>query len=572
MLTEELRQKFSPNPENLLLILTEIQIRSRDNSIRDEDIAWVAEYLNITLSAVYGVVKYYSLFSTEPRGRYVIRVCRSPVCRMLGAETVADNLQSLLGVGAGVVSDNGLFSFEKSECLGQCEKAPSMMVNSAVYGRLTRAKIERLLSSLERETGAWSSMVKAQECRIALRNIDRPGPASIENYEASGGLASLRRALAMDPGDIIEELIQANLRGRGGAGFSAGLKERYASVASHRERLPGYIVCNADEGEPGTFKDRVIMEKDPHLFIEGMIIAAYAIDASRGFIYIRGEYATCIETVTRAVQSFYDRGYLGKNIRASGYSLELSVKPGAGSYLCGEELTLLESLEGKRGYPRIKPPYPAESGLWGAPTLVNNVETFAHIPWIIEHGAKSYTSIGTKGSPGTKIFTLSGDVQRPGYYELEMGQTLRTLLEDFGQGMAAGKSFKAALLGGAAGTFVDHTFLDVPLTYDDLKARGAVLGSGAVVILAEERSLFEVTLSIMEFFQHESCGKCVPCRLGTTLLVEMMKQEGAETRSRELLERMLDEAEFMARSSLCPLGQSPVLSLRSLHGFFPDAF
>ena len=568
---EELRKKFRPDPENLLLILTEIQNCSRDNSIRDEDIAWVAEYLNITLSAVYGVVKYYSLFSTVPRGRYVIRVCRSPVCRMMGAETVANNLESLLGVRAGVVSGNSLFSFEKSECLGQCEKAPSMMVNSAVYGRLTRVKIERLLSSLEKGSVAGTALVKAEECRIALKNIDRP-EASIEEYEASGGLASLRKALAMDPGDIIDELMQANLRGRGGAGFSAGLKERYTSAASHYGRVTRYIVCNGDEGEPGTFKDRVIMEKDPHLFIEGMIIAAYAIDAARGFIYIRGEYATCIETVTRAVRSFYDRGYLGKNIGGSGYSLELSVKPGAGSYLCGEELTLLESLEGRRGYPRIKPPFPAESGLWGAPTLVNNVETFTHIPWIIEHGAKSYTSIGTKGSPGTKIFTLSGDVQRPGYYELEMGQTLRTLLEDFGQGMAAGKSFKAALLGGAAGTFVDHTFLDVPLTYDDLKSRGAVLGSGAVVILAEERSLFEMVLSIMEFFQHESCGKCVPCRVGTTLLVEMMKREGAEQRRGELLKRMLDEAEFMARSSLCPLGQSPVLSLRSLYSFFRNAF
>lgn len=414
--------------------------------------------------------------------------------------------------------------------------------------------------------------MNTNEYRIALKNIDKIDPSSFEEYEASGGTSSLRKALAMEPNQVIDELTQANLRGRGGAGFPAGVKERYTSDASPQKHLPRYIVCNADEGEPGTFKDRVIMEKDPHLLIEGIIIAAYAIGAARGFVYIRGEYAASIEMVTKAIESFYANSCLGNNILGSGYSLELSVKLGAGSYLCGEELTLLESLEGKRGYPRIKPPFPAESGLWGAPTLINNVETFTHIPWIIEHGAKQYTALGTAGSPGTKIFTLSGDIRRPGYYELELGVHLRTLIEDFGGGMAKGKSFQAALIGGAAGTFVDQSLLDVPMTYDDLKSRGAVLGSGAVIIVGDDRSLFDITFSIMEFFQHESCGKCVPCRVGTTLLVEMMKQTGRDEDHKTLLANMLDEARFMARSSLCPLGQSPILSIESLHRFFGDTF
>ncbi len=290
--------------------------------------------------------------------------------------------------------------------------------------------------------------MKADEYRIALKNIDTVDPNSIEEYETNGGIESLRKALTIGSENIIEELTKANLRGRGGAGFPAGLKERYTSDAFEHKSKPRYIVCNADEGEPGTFKDRVIMENDPHLLIEGVIISAYAIEATRGFIYIRGEYSSSIKMVEQAIEAFYNKGYLGDNILDSGYSLDLSVKLGAGSYLCGEEQTLLESLEGKRGYPRIKPPFPAESGLWGAPTLVNNVETFSHISWIIEKGAKAYTSIGTGGSPGTKIFTLSGDVNQPGYYELEMGVTLRTLLEVFGQGMVEGKSFKAALIGG----------------------------------------------------------------------------------------------------------------------------
>ena len=416
--------------------------------------------------------------------------------------------------------------------------------------------------------------MKRNEYRIALKNVGRINPANLDEYEAVGGIATLRYSLLMTPAKIIDELTRANLRGRGGAGYPAGLKERYTSESSGSRSERRYIVCNADEGEPGTFKDRVIMENDPHLLVEGIIIAAYAIGASRGYIYIRGEYYPSIERVKRALQSYYDKGYLGGNILGSNFSLELSVKLGAGSYLCGEELTLLESLEGKRGYPRIKPPFPAEHGLWGAPTLINNVETFAHIPYIIEKGAEHYLTIGTKGSPGTKIFTLSGDINRPGYCETEMGITLRELIEDFGQGMRDGKKFKAALLGGAAGTFVNKTVLDTFMTYDNLKKKGAVLGSGAVMVLAGDRSIYDMSVSILEFFRHESCGKCVPCRVGTRLLTDMIAEVGNKKKSarQEMLGRMVDEARFMAAASLCPLGQSPVMSLESLMRYLKKDF
>lgn len=416
--------------------------------------------------------------------------------------------------------------------------------------------------------------MKRNEYRIGLKNVGKIDPASLDEYEAAEGITAMRRSLQLKPEKIIEEMTRANLRGRGGAGFPTGLKERYTSQSTGSPSGHRYIVCNADEGEPGTFKDRVIMENDPHLLIEGIVIAGYAIGASRGYIYIRGEYYPSIERVTKAIQSFQERGYLGKNILGSDFSFELSVKLGAGSYLCGEELTLLESLEGKRGYPRIKPPFPAEHGLWGAPTLINNVETFAHIPYIIDKGASHYLTLGTKDSPGTKIFTLSGDINRPGYCETEMGITLRELIEDFGNGMRPGKKFKAALLGGAAGTFVDSTVLDTAMTYDNLKKKGAVLGSGAVMVLAEDRSLYEMSVSILEFFRHESCGKCVPCRVGTRLLTDMIAEvDTRETSKRqEILARMIDEARFMARTSLCPLGQSPILPLESLAQYFNADF
>jgi NADH:ubiquinone oxidoreductase subunit F (NADH-binding) len=411
------------------------------------------------------------------------------------------------------------------------------------------------------------------EKRIALKNVGRIDPERIADYVRQGGYEGLRRALASDPEQIIQELTVANLRGRGGAGFPTGVKERFTSEAFCRYCGLKYIVGNADEGEPGTFKDRVIMEQDPHMMLEGMIIAAYAVGAGCGYIYIRGEYHRSIRRVARALKDAYAAGYLGENILGSGFALELEIRLGAGSYLCGEELTLLESLEGKRGYPRIKPPFPAEKGLWGAPTLINNVETFAQIPFIVRHGARHYLTLGIEGSPGTKIFTISGDVARPGYYETELGLSLRSLIDDLAGGLRSGRKFKAALIGGAAGTFVDASVLDTPMGFDTLKARGAILGSGAVMVMGAERSLFEMTAAILEFFQHESCGKCVPCRVGTAHLVRLMQEARANPGARAaLLDRLLEEAQYMAATSLCPLGQSPLIPLRSLDTFFRDQF
>ena len=403
------------------------------------------------------------------------------------------------------------------------------------------------------------------EYRIATKNIGRIDPGNIDDYLATGGYEALKNALQQPPEKIMYLIAKSGLRGRGGAGFSSGMKIKFTSQATcELAECMHFIVCNADEGEPGTFKDRIIMEGDPHLYIEGMIIAAYAVQAAKGYIYIRGEYTQSIEMTRRALVQAEARGMLGSHISGSGYSLDIELKIGAGSYLCGEELTLLESLEGKRGYPRVKPPYPAERGLFDQPTLINNVETLAHIPSIVSHGEKWYRRLGTKNSSGTKIFTLSGDVAAPGHIETEMGVTLRQLVERYGGGVAGGKKFKAALLGGAAGTFVPESYLDESMDYDNLSAKGAVLGSGAVIVMDEDKSVLEMLRSILRFFHHESCGKCVPCRVGTNQLMTLLEQaDDPRGDTQAALQELLRQSEIMAKTALCPLGQSPILAVKS---------
>ncbi|CAB1059078.1 NADH-ubiquinone oxidoreductase chain F (EC [Olavius sp. associated proteobacterium Delta 1] len=412
------------------------------------------------------------------------------------------------------------------------------------------------------------------EYRIALKNAGRISPENIEDYIAAGGYNALIKALQMPPEKIVYELIQSGLRGRGGAGFSTGMKKKFTSEASCiLLECMRYIVCNADEGEPGTFKDRIIMEQDPHLLIEGLIIAAYAVGAEKGYIYIRGEYHTSVDMIRKALANAAGHGFLGDNILGSNYSLDIAVKLGAGSYLCGEEFTLLESIEGKRGYPRIKPPYPAEKGLFGMPTLINNVETLCHIPDIILNGADWYKNIGTEKSPGTKIFSISGDVNNPGNFEVEMGLKLRKLIYNLAGGIKDGKKFKAALIGGAAGTFVPQTYLGISMDFESLQEKAFVMGSGAIIVMAEDRSIVDMLHSILRFLGHESCGKCVPCRVGTRQLLMLLEKilAGGPNKSSEI-DALLEQSELMAKTSLCPLGQSPVLPIGSALQHFRKDF
>ena len=408
------------------------------------------------------------------------------------------------------------------------------------------------------------------ETRVILKDTGKINPESITEYIDAGGYSALKKTLTLDPWVIPETIENAGLRGRGGAGFPTGTKNRF--TAQSCVECQKYVVCNADEGEPGTFKDRVIMETNPHLLIEGMVIAAWGISSNMGYIYIRGEYYLSIERLQKAIEQAYEKGFLGKNILGTDFSFNLEIRLGAGSYLCGEELTLLESLEGKRGYPRIKPPFPAERGLWQAPTLINNVETLATFPAIMLNGAEWYRDMGTEKSPGTKIFTVSGDVKQGGFYETTMGVRLGNIITDLAKGTKNGKPWKAALLGGAAGTFVPYSYANIEMGYDKLKEKGATLGSGAIIVIGSDKKLIPTIQNILKFFKHESCGKCVPCRVGTSYIYEQsLTLDKASPKEREkILDDMLQQSELIAKSSLCPLGQSPILPIESAIRHFKD--
>lgn len=396
--------------------------------------------------------------------------------------------------------------------------------------------------------------------RIVLEHIGRIDPESIDEYIALGGYETLSSALTeKTPAEILSEIKKSGLRGRGGAGFPTGLKWSFtAPIESERK----YLVCNADEGEPGTFKDRLIMEGDPHKLIEGMALAARAISAGKGYIYIRGEYFLAIKRMKKAIESAREHNFLGKNIFDTNFSFDIEIKRGAGAYICGEETALIESIEGHRGHPRTKPPFPGISGLWGYPTVVNNVETLANITPIIKNGAQWFRTFGTDKSPGTKVYTILGRVRNNGLVEVEMGTTLRDIINCYGGGMEDGKKFQAALVGGAAGGFIRPEELDVPLAYETLEAHGKVLGSGAILVLSEDDDLEKVVLNILDFFVNESCGKCVPCRDGYPQLLNMMKNYMGN-HDVSIYKRLNHLAHVMAKTSLCALGQSAILPVSS---------
>ena len=399
------------------------------------------------------------------------------------------------------------------------------------------------------------------DLNILTRNINRPNPAHIDSYLVNEGYMALPRALNdMSPEEVIDEVRFSRLRGRGGAGFPAGMKWDFAS---RDPRKPKYIICNADEGEPGTFKDRVLIEKDPHAILEGMAIAGYAVGAEKGFIYIRGEYPEGARILERAIAQAEARSFLGKNILNSGFDFSITVHRGAGAYICGEETALIESLEGKRGQSRIRPPFPVNVGYNNQPTVVNNVETIASVPPIILRGGAWYAGIGTVECPGTKLYSVSGHVARPGVYELPMGVTLRELIFEHAGGMKDNRPFKAAFPGGASSSCLNESELDVRLDFNALAAAGSMLGSGAVMVLDDTADMVKVTQVLIKFFEHESCGKCTPCREGLfwirRIIDNILDGKGTEAD----LDLLLDICDGIQSTSFCGLGEasvSPVVS------------
>ncbi len=409
------------------------------------------------------------------------------------------------------------------------------------------------------------------EVRVLTRRFGLPNSQSIDTYLAHEGYQGFQKALALTPDKIIEEVKAAALRGRGGAGFPAGLKWSFVPRQSPK---PKYIVVNADEGEPGTCKDRVLMENDPHQLIEGVLIAGRAVEAHKGWIYIRGEYRYLIDILDRAIAEAYERGYLGRNILGSGFDFDLYTHTGAGSYECGEESALLESLEGKRGVPRIRPPFPAVVGAFGCPTVLNNVETFCAVPTILLRGGEYFAGLGTKKNGGTRLFCLSGHVNRPGVYELPMGFPLRRMIDEVGGGVRGGKKVKAVIPGGSSCPVLTANELDLPMDFDSLAAAGSMLGSGGVVVMDEDTCMVKVAMRIMKFYQHESCGWCIPCREGTMWLKKILVRFHDGAGSRSDIDLIGELAQNMLGRTFCPLGDAaamPTLSfVKKFRGEFEE--
>ena len=545
-----------------------------------EALQLISQGMDIPYPYLYGVMSFYTMFSPTPRGKYLIRMCESPPCHIWGADDLLEGLQTELGIKVGETTGDGLFTLETTTCLGVCEVSPAMQINEVVFGRLTPERLKGIIAdyragktvdyrTLPHTTNPLSDYPVSGDELVLLANVDRIDPFSLDAYQEQGGYAALKKALAMSQEEVVSTVKDSGLRGRGGAGFPTGLKW---SFTLPNPNSPKYIVCNADEGEPGTIKDRYLMEGDPHRVLEGMAIAGYAVGASGGYIYVRGEYYLSMYRLNKAIADATASNLLGDNILGSGFSFHIQVQTGGGSYVCGEETALIESIEGKRGNPRVKPPFPGVVGVWNKPTIVNNVESLASVPAIILNGSEWYKSKGTEDARGTKIFQVVGHVNKPGIVEANLGMTVRQLIDKYGGGVREGHKYKACQTGGSSfGFFLDEQ-LDTPMEYKAMAMAEGALGSGTMLVMDDTTCVVDVVRSILYFFQHESCGFCLPCRRGTRALYELISKVAAGRGSRADLDRMISLSQIMVDSSNCALGMSPYFFIKTTIERFADEY
>jgi len=572
------------------LLLPALQaVQARVGFVSQGALNYISRRLMVPPAEAYGVATFYHLLATTPQPPAVAHVCDDIACRIRGAERLCERLARLVGP-PGTPTADGAATWRRSPCLGQCERAPAVLVTAA--GREPRTvtlapadgtaeEIVALLRSppatADTRLRPGGAVSRDERMRIlaesvpqvgskALRLLRRVGtcdPRSLEEYRASDGWAGLARARELGPEGIVRELLASRLLGRGGAAFPVGRKWEAVRTAPGR---PRYVVCNADESEPGTFKDRILMEEDPFALVEGMAIAALASGAEKGYLYLRGEYPLAAERMAAAIAASRAAGLIG-----GGAGFDIEIRRGGGAYICGEETALFNSIEGRRGEPRSKPPFPVHVGLFGKPTVVNNVETLANVPLILREGGEAYARIGTEGSTGPKLFCVSGHVARPGLYEVPFGTTLRELLGVV-QGVRGGGGIRAILLGGAAGTFVGPDRLDLPLTFEGTRAAGTTVGSGVVMVFDETTDLLDILRRIAAFFRDESCGQCVPCRVGAVRQEELLGRLKARRPlgSRETELHLLREiGQVMRDASICGLGQTASSAIESAIGGLP---
>jgi NADH-quinone oxidoreductase subunit F len=534
-------------------------LRSASGWISEGGLNYACERLSVPPAEAYGVTTFYAMFSVRPRPRTVVHACDDIACRIAGAPQI---LQAL-GDELGPAGDRWV----ASPCLGLCDRAPAVLVQRS--GPDAADSAHAPVSPSDAVAFAGGTDVRPDEPRPAegqpgairlLRRVGVVDPSSIDDYRAHGGYEALRIALELGPEATIREIKDSKLMGRGGAAFPTGVK--WEAVASQPAR-PHYFVCNADESEPGTFKDRVVMEGDPFAVVESLTIAGITTGCERGYVYVRGEYPLAAERLSHAIEQAEAHGFLGPDVMGKGYAFDIELRRGAGAYICGEETALFNSLEGKRGEPRNKPPFPVQRGLFGKPTGINNVETLINVLEIMHIGGSAYAAIGTEGSTGPRLFCASGSLRRPGLYEVEFGATVRDIIELAG-GVVG--ELKAVLLGGAAGGFIGPDRLDARLTFEDSRAGGYTLGSGVVMAFNQDVDLVDTVVRIARFFRDESCGQCVPCRVGTVRQEEAIHRlvSGRTIGSVEDEIGLLGEiAQVMRDASICGLGQTAASAVSS---------
>jgi NADH-quinone oxidoreductase subunit F len=538
--------------------------------ISDEMIEAIARRLDLNTVQVVETLAYYSMLHRKPLGRFHLQMCTNVSCMLRGGFEVYHHLQRKLGIGHKQVTADGVFSLEEVECLGACTGAPCLQVNYDYYENVTPDSADGILEQLRASqkpapvpciTGALHERHPA-EVPVISKRFGIPNSHTLDVYLKHEGYKGLERALKeFTPEQIIEEVKKSNLRGRGGAGFPAGMKWSFVPKDSSK---PKYIIANADESEPATCKDRPLMELDPHLLIEGMVIAGRAVGSHQGYIYIRGEYRYVQEILDVAIAEAYARGYLGRKIMGSDFHFDLCTHTGAGAYECGEESALMESLEGKRGYPRIRPPFPAVVGLYGCPTVINNVETLCSLPSILLKGGEWYAGLGTPRNGGTRLYGISGHVNKPGIYELPMGFNLKQMIDDVAGGVLGGKKLKAVIPGGSSTPLLKADEIDVPMDFDSLAKIGSMLGSAGVVVIDEDTCMVDVARRIIHFYAHESCGWCIPCREGTTWLRKLLDRFHDGGGRPEDIPLVSDLSKNILGRTFCPLGDAAAMPTYSI--------
>ncbi len=549
-------------------------IQDRVGWISPGALNYASRRLDVPPAEAFGVADFYALLSTRPQPPAVVHVCDDIACKVKGADRLCAEMEKAYGPEGS--SPDGKTTWHRSPCLGLCERAPAALVLMAgeqpSEQALAPANAGEIGTALRGEPASQPGLSASvpqigQPGLTLLRRVGQINPESLDEYRASGGFTALRRALEMGPAAVVREVIESKLVGRGGAAFPCG--QKWQSILS--TALPRYLICNADESEPGTFKDRVLMEGDPYALIESMIIAGFATGCEQGYLYIRGEYPLARRRLEHAIRECRAQSLLGTNILGAGVRFDVELRVGAGAYICGEETALMNSIEGKRGEPRNKPPFPTQVGLFGRPTIIQNVETLLNIPPIIMQGGKAFAAIGTERSTGTKLFCLSGHVANPGVYEVPFGATLRELLALAG-GIAGSGKLQAVLIGGAAGAFLGPKDLDTPMTFEGTRAAGAALGSAVVMAFDDTVDLREILLRIASFFRDESCGQCVPCRVGTVRQEEILRRLAAGkplgSGAAELV-LLKEVGQAMRDASICGLGQTASSAIESALARFP---